>query len=269
MYRVHEPPSREKLVALKDYLKTFDLEFALGQVIRPATFNRTLARVGDADFKPQVMEQVLRTQTQAYYAPANHGHFGLALGSYAHFTSPIRRYADLLVHRSLVAAYGLGPGGLTDDEATQMERLGEQISMLERRAMEAERDTVDRYVAAYLAERVGEVVEARITGVLNFGFFATVEGIGGDGLMPARDLGREYFRYDEAAQQLVGEETGTTYSAGQRLRLRLAEANPVSGALRFELLPEDRDGAPRPRKPARPIKRRGRPANIRHQSRKR
>jgi ribonuclease R len=269
MYRVHEPPSREKLVALKDYLKTFDLEFALGQVIKAATFNRVLARVGEADFKPQLMEQVLRTQTQAYYAPANHGHFGLALGSYAHFTSPIRRYADLLVHRSLVSAYGLGPGRLTDDEAAEMERLGEQISMLERRAMEAERDTIDRYVAAYLSERVGEVVEARITGVLNFGFFATVEGIGGDGLMPARDLGREYFRYDEAAQTLVGEETGTTYAAGQRLRLRLAEANPISGALRFELLPEDGDAAPRARKPARPIKRRGRPANVRHQGKRR
>src|SRR3546814_12987005 len=104
------------------------------------------------------MEQVLRSQTQAYYAPANHGHFGLALGSYAHFTSPIRRYADLVVHRSLVQAFGLGPGGLTDDEATQMERTGEQISMLERRAMEAERDTTDRYVAAYLSERVGEAI---------------------------------------------------------------------------------------------------------------
>lgn len=268
MYRVHEPPSREKLVALKDYLKTFDLEFALGQVVRPATFNRVLARVGEVDFKPQVMEQVLRSQTQAYYAPANHGHFGLALGSYAHFTSPIRRYADLLVHRALVAAYGLGVGGLTDDEAAGMDRIGEQISMLERRAMEAERETIDRYVAAYLAERVGEVVEARITGVLNFGFFATVEGIGGDGLMPARDLGSEYFRYDEAAQQLIGEDTGTTYAAGQRLRLRLAEANPVSGALRFELLPEDRNEVQRPRKPGRPVKRRGRPANIRHQGKR-
>ena len=148
-----------------------------------------------------------------------------------------------------------------------MERTGEVISMLERRAMEAERDTVDRYVAAYLSERVGEVVEARITGVLNFGFFATVEGIGGDGLVPARDLGREYFRYDEAARELVGEETGTTYASGQRLKLRLAEANPVSGALRFELLDEDRSSRPAPRKPGRPgkpIKRRGRPANIRH-----
>ncbi len=285
MYRDHEPPAREKLVALKDYLKTFGVEFALGQVVQPSTFNHIIERVGDSDFRPQVMEQILRTQTQAYYAPGNHGHFGLALGSYAHFTSPIRRYADLIVHRSLVQAYGLGPGGLTEGEAGAMERIGESISMLERRAMEAERDTIDRYVAAYLSERVGEVLDARITGVQNFGFFATVEGIGGDGLMPVRDIGREYFRYDEAAKALVGEESGETYSSGMRLKLRLAEANPVSGALRFEMADgkgsgsaprgdstrSDRPGSDRPGsdRPRRTIKRQGRPANIRHQGRKR
>ncbi|MES2058403.1 MAG: ribonuclease R [Pseudomonadota bacterium] len=269
MYRVHEEPSREKLVALKDYLKTFGVEFALGQVVRPATFNHILDKVGEVDFRQQVMEQVLRTQTQAYYAPANHGHFGLALGSYAHFTSPIRRYADLIVHRALVSAYKLGPGGLTEGEAAGMERIGEGISALERRAMEAERDTIDRYVAAFLAERVGQVVETRITGVTNFGFFATVEGIGGDGLMPVRDIGGEYFRFDEAARKLVGEHSGTEYASGQRLPLRLAEANPVSGALRFEMV-DGKGAAPeRDVKPARVIKRRGRPANIRHQGRKR
>ncbi|UVO49792.1 VacB/RNase II family 3'-5' exoribonuclease [Sphingomonas sp. SUN019] len=269
MYRVHEPPSREKLVALKDYLETFDVPFALGQVVKPATFNHILDRVGDADFRPQVMEQVLRTQTQAYYAPANHGHFGLGLGSYGHFTSPIRRYADLVVHRALVAAYALGPGGLAPDGG-EMERIGTSISQLERRAMEAERDTIDRYVAAFLAERVGQVMETRITGVTNFGFFATVEGIGGDGLMPVRDLGGEYFRFDEGARTLTGENSGDQYALGQRLEMRLAEANPVSGALRFELpegkgaLPtRDRSGKPRP------LHRRGRPANIRHQGKKR
>jgi len=272
MYRVHEPPAREKLVALKDYLDTWGVKFALGQVVTPATFNRIIDKVGDADFRPQVMEQVLRSQTQAYYAPANHGHFGLALGSYAHFTSPIRRYADLIVHRSLVAAYDLGPGGLTADEAAGMERIGEAISRLERRAMEAERDTIDRYVAAYLAGKVGEVVETRITGVQNFGLFATVEGVGGDGLLPVRDLGGEYFRFDEAARRLVGESTGEEYAIGQMLPLRLAEANPVSGALRFEL-PEGRYGAPQDRsrggkKPPRVLKRRGRPPNIRHQGRR-
>ena len=272
MYRVHEPPSREKLVALKDYLETFGVAFALGQMIRPATFNHILDRIGDADFRPQVMEQVLRTQTQAYYAPANHGHFGLALGSYAHFTSPIRRYADLLVHRALVRAYDLGAGGLTEGEAEGMERIGQAISGLERRAMEAERDTVDRYVAAFLAERVGETVAARITGVTNFGFFATVEGIGGDGLMPVRDLGGpgggEYFRFDEGARTLTGETSGDVYALGQHLDLRLADANPVSGALRFEL-PGGKGAAPPPARTDRVMKRRGRPANIRHQGKRR
>ncbi|MGV3478683.1 MAG: ribonuclease R family protein [Sphingobium sp.] len=267
MYRVHEPPAREKLVALKEYLKTFGLEFALGQVIRPDTFNHVIRRVGESDHKPQVMEQILRTQTQAYYAPINQGHFGLALGSYAHFTSPIRRYSDLVVHRALVAAYGLGEGALSGDEAATMERTGEHISLLERRAMEAERDTVDRYVAAYLSEKVGEILDVRITGVQNFGFFATVEGLGGDGLVPVRDLGGEYFRYDEATHSLTGEDSETIYSSGMRLKLRLAEANPVNGALRFEL-PEGRGALP-PKRPARVIKRRGRPANIRHQGRKR
>lgn len=245
MYRVHEPPSREKLVALKEYLASLDVPFALGQVVRPETFNRILERVGESDFRPQVMEQILRTQTQAYYAPRNAGHFGLALGSYAHFTSPIRRYADLLVHRALVGAYGLGPDvaetKLTGSEAERMEATGEAISKLERRAMEAERDTVDRYVAAYLAERVGEIMPARITGVQNFGFFATVEGLGGDGLVPARDLGREYYRYDERIHALIGEDSGTRYALGDRLDLRLVEANPVSGGLRFEL-PEGKGG---------------------------
>jgi ribonuclease R len=283
MYRDHEPPGREKLVALRDYLKTFAIEFALGQVIRPGTFNRLIERAraagGEAgeeepSFLPQIMEQILRTQTQAYYSPENMGHFGLALGSYAHFTSPIRRYADLVVHRSLVRAYGLGEGGLSDAEADSMEVTGELISQLERRAMEAERDTIDRYVAAYLSERVGELVDCRITGVQPFGFFATVVGLGGDGLVPVSTLGSDYFRYDEASQTLVGDDSGETFSLGQRLRLRLAEANPVSGGLRFEIP----DAAPSPRrtvkrdgkrdrkdagKPRRMQGKRGRPGNIR------
>ncbi|MBB4154723.1 ribonuclease R [Sphingomonas jinjuensis] len=271
MYRVHEPPAREKLVALKDYLETFGVPLALGQVIRPKTFNHLLDRVGDSDFRPQVMEQVLRTQTQAYYSPENRGHFGLALGSYGHFTSPIRRYADLLVHRSLVAAYKLGPGALSPDEAARMGVIGEAISGLERRAMEAERDTLDRYVAAYLAERVGEIVSARITGVKNFGFFATVEGVGGDGLVGVRDMGAEYFRYDEGLQTLTGEDSGDVYHLGQRLELKLAESSPVSGALRFEL-PGGKMGLPPMRdkkRGDRVVNHRGRPGNIRHQGRRR
>ncbi|MEA3003658.1 MAG: ribonuclease [Sphingomonadales bacterium] len=273
MYRDHEPPSREKLVALKDYLATFGIEFALGQVVRPSTFTHIIERVrameGGADILPQIMEQILRTQSQAVYSPQNTGHFGLALGSYAHFTSPIRRYADLIVHRSLVRAYGLGEGGLSDAEAQSMDVTGELISQLERRAMEAERETLDRYVAAYLSERVGDLVDCRITGVQPFGFFATVEGLGGDGLVPVSTLGSEYFRYDEASRGLIGEHSDERFTLGQRLKLRLVEANPVSGGLRFAL-PDaataprrgDRSGRGDGRK--RPIQgRRGRPANIR------
>ncbi len=278
MYRIHEPPSREKLVALKEYLKTFDMEFALGQVIRPSTFNRLIDKIGEMEAKPQIMEQILRTQTQAYYGPDNAGHFGLALGSYAHFTSPIRRYADLLVHRALVGGYGLelpAPKGsklpekssLSADDLADMGRIGEVISQHERRAMEAERETVDRYVAAFLAAHVGEIVKARITGVQNFGFFATVEELGGDGLVPVSTLGAERFFYDEPGKALEGVESGERYTVGQRLELRLAEADPINGTLRFEL--PDAPGRPAPRKldrtrPGRDGNRRGRPANVRH-----
>ncbi|MBA3577444.1 MAG: RNB domain-containing ribonuclease [Sphingomonas sp.] len=268
MYRVHESPSREKLVTLKDYLDTHDVEFALGQVVKPATFNRIIERIGDADFRPEIMEQILRTQMQARYSPDRLGHFGLSLATYAHFTSPIRRYADLLVHRALVTAYRLGEGGLPAEDAEKFEAIGEQISRLERRAMEAERETLDRYVAAFLADQVGQLVDCRITGVQPFGLFATVEALGGDGLVLASTLGNEYFRYDEKSQQLVGEHSGEAYRQGQKLKLRIVEANPVSGGLRFEL-PEGSYGgggskaSPRQDK-VRGGQRRGRPANIKH-----
>ncbi|ETI65532.1 ribonuclease R [Sphingobium sp. C100] len=276
MYRVHEAPGRDKLVALKEYLATFDMDFALGQVIRPSTFNALIRKIAESEEKEQIMVQILRSQTQAYYAPQNMGHFGLALGSYAHFTSPIRRYADLLVHRALVGAHGLelpAPKGgvipdrssLSQDDYENMGRVGEMISGHERRAMEAERETVDRYVAAYLAAHVGEVMPARITGVQNFGFFATVEGLGGDGLVPVSTLGAERFFYDEAGKALEGVETGERYAVGQRLELRLAEADPINGSLRFELpdVPAPR-GGPMKRDRTRPGIKRGRPTNIRH-----
>jgi len=286
VYRIHEPPSREKLVALKDYLSTFDRKLALGQVITPGLFNRMLKDVADESEKALIMEAVLRSQTQAYYGPRNAGHFGLALGSYAHFTSPIRRYADLLVHRALVDAYGLEQpapngaipplSGLSDRDRADLSRVSKAISAAERRAMEAERDTIDRYVAAWLSARVGEVFECRITGVQRFGLFATILSLGGDGLVPVSVLGAERFFHDEKAQVLEGEQTGTRYALGDRLRLRLAEANPLTGALKFE--PEESAGGHiEPRGRPLPLKkkgdhlagRRGRPGNIRHQGRRR
>jgi ribonuclease R len=290
VYRIHEPPSREKLIALRDYLATMGKKLALGQVVTPGLFNRMLKDISDEAEKALVMEAVLRSQTQAYYGPANAGHFGLSLGSYAHFTSPIRRYSDLLVHRALVDAYKLEqpapPGsipatsGLSDRDRASLQQVSDAISQTERRAMEAERDTIDRYVAAWLSGRVGEVFDTRITGVQAFGFFATIVGLGGDGLVPISTLGGEYFRHDEAAQALVGSDSGTTYASGDRLKLRLAEANPLTGALKF-VLPDADAGRIEPRG-TRPDERqrgpkkagkfivgkRGRPGNIRHQGRK-
>jgi ribonuclease R len=293
VYRIHEPPSREKLIALRDYLATMGKKLALGQVVTPGLFNRMLKDVTDEAEKALVMEAVLRSQTQAYYGPANAGHFGLSLGSYAHFTSPIRRYSDLLVHRALVDAYKLEqpapPGslppasGLSDRDRASLQQVSDAISQTERRAMEAERDTIDRYVAAWLSARVGEVFETRITGVQSFGFFATIVGLGGDGLVPISTLGGEYFRHDEAAQALVGTDSGTTYASGDRLKLKLAEANPLTGALKFVLpdadasrietrgaRPDDRGSrSGGPRKAGKFIVgQRGRPGNIRHQGRK-
>jgi ribonuclease R len=158
-----------------------------------------------------------------------------------------------------------------------MDIIGESISQFERRAMEAERETLDRYVAAYLSERVGDLVDCRITGVQPFGFFATVEGLGGDGLVPVSTLGTEYFRYDEASQTLIGEDSQTIFAHGQRLKLRLVEANPVSGGLRFELADAPgpggarrtirRDGRRGEERGKRMQGKRGRPQNIRHKGR--
>jgi len=298
LYRAHENPSREKLIALKDYLKTFDIEFALGQVVQPRSFNKILRQVAnreDADeITPQIMESVLRSQTQAYYTPTHIGHFGLSLGSYGHFTSPIRRYADLIVHRALVGAYDLEQPkpenkliqpatAMSPGNAQKLDVIAEAISRTERRAMEAERETVDRYVAAYLSEQIGQIVETRITGVQNFGFFATVEAIGGDGLVPVSTLGDGYFTYDEGAQSLTSEDGETVYRPGMRLELRLAEANPVSGSLRFELPDGGGSGRGGRNSQRRPrgnggndnqrgkycAGNRGRPKNIRHQGKKR
>ena len=285
VYRIHEPPSREKLVALKDYLATFERKLALGQVITPSLFNRMLKDVADDTEKALIMEAVLRSQTQAYYGPRNAGHFGLALGSYAHFTSPIRRYADLLVHRALVDGFGLEQpapkgdlppaSGLSDRDRADLSRVSEAISAAERRAMQAERETIDRYVAAWLSARVGEVFDCRVTGVQRFGLFATIIGLGGDGLVPISVLGDERFFHDEKAQALEGEKSGDRFTLGMRLRLRLAEANPLTGALKFE--PEHTEGRIEPRGKPLPLKKkgahfagqRGRPGNIRHQGKRR
>jgi ribonuclease R len=231
MYRIHDAPSKEKLEALREFLGTLGLKLAKGQVIRPELFNRILDQVRGSEHERLVNEVVLRSQSQAQYSPDNIGHFGLQLSRYAHFTSPIRRYADLLVHRALA-------GELPAEDAAGFAEIGTHLSTTERRSMQAERDAVDRYLAAYLAEHVGASFHASISGVTRFGLFVTLDETGAQGLIPIRNIGPEFYRLDEAARTLIGDRSGVTYRLGQGVRVKLAEADQMTGSLRFDLVDE-------------------------------
>jgi ribonuclease R len=244
LFRVHEEPPAEKLEALRETAQAAGLNLAKGQVLKTEHLNRLLKDVADHDDATIINMAVLRSMTQAYYAPENFGHFGLALKAYAHFTSPIRRYADLVVHRALIRAHKWGEDGLTEAEVERLRQTGEQISVTERRSMEAERDTTDRYLAAYLSDRVGTELSGRISGIQRFGAFVQLDETGADGLIPIRDIGREYFDYDRDSQTLMGTETGIMVSVGQRVLVRLAEATPVTGGIILELLELDGKGLP-------------------------
>ncbi len=239
IYRVHDEPALEKIQALREFLRTLDISLQKSQALRPADFNRILARVEGSDVAKLVHEVVLRSQSQAEYAAENYGHFGLNLRRYAHFTSPIRRYADLIVHRALIRALKFGRDGLPEGEDVRsLGEIGAKISATERRAMVAERETVDRLIAHFLAEKIGATFDGHIGGVTRAGLFVKLDDTGADGFIPARTLGSDYFRYREAEHALVGEATGATHRLGDRVKVRLVEAIPVAGALRFELLCE-------------------------------
>ncbi|WP_343311930.1 ribonuclease R [Ancylobacter crimeensis] len=272
LYRVHDAPSLEKVSALREFLQTLDMKLPKVDVVRPAHFNTILAKFAETEFAPLVNQVILRSQAQAEYAHENYGHFGLHLRRYAHFTSPIRRYADLIVHRALIRALHLGPDGLPENaNPEQLAEIAARISAAERRAMTAERETIDRLIAHHLAEQIGAVFKGRIAGVTKVGLFVALDDTGADGFVPAATLGLDYFRFDEARHALIGERTGETHQLGDRVEVRLVEAAPVAGALRFELLsdghyvagggrpPRGRKGrgpAPTRRGPPRPGKRR-------------
>ena len=249
LFRVHEEPPPEKLETLRDVAESVGLTLAKGQVLKTAHLNHLLSAAAGTDHSDVVNMSTLRAMTQAYYAPANFGHFGLALRSYAHFTSPIRRYADLIVHRALITAHGWGDDGLTPADIERLESTAEHISETERRSMVAERDTTDRYLAAFLSERVGEDFTGRISGIAKFGAFVRLDGTGADGLLPVRSLGREFFHFDRDAGTLTGSDTGTVIGLGQRVTVRLTEAAPVTGGLELDLI--DIDGKTLPKGPPR------------------
>lgn len=236
IYRVHDTPDTEKLDTVRNYLNDLGYTLVKGGSIRPGNFNQILKLAEARDEKEMVSEVVLRAQRQAVYATENLGHFGLNLGRYAHFTSPIRRYADLTVHRALVKACNLGEGGQTEKEALSLTDTASQISDYERRAIGAERESTDRYLASYLSGRIGVEFEGRIRGVTRFGLFVSLDETGADGFIPMRTLGFEYFRFEESLHAVIGDTTGGVYRLGQAVTVRLAEATPLTGGLRFEMV---------------------------------
>jgi ribonuclease R len=238
IYRIHDTPSQEKIQSLADFLETLGLPWTKGEAPRTDRFNRLLAETRDSPHADVINEVVLRTQMQAHYSTENIGHYGLNLAKYAHFTSPIRRYADLIVHRALVSALGLGADGLSERDIAQMKGTAEIITFAERRAMAAERDATDRYIAAFLADRVGAEFDGRITGVTRFGLFVRLAETGADGLVPVSSLGGEYFVHDDRSHALVGERSGARWPLGMAVQVRLTEATPVTGGLLFEMLSE-------------------------------
>jgi ribonuclease R len=268
LYRVHDAPALEKVAALREFLQTIGQSLSKSNVLRPGDFNRILERFKDKDSERLVHEVVLRSQAQAEYAAINYGHFGLQLKRYAHFTSPIRRYADLIVHRAIIRALGLGRDGLPDIAPEALAEIGAKISAAERRAMAAERETIDRLIAHFLADRVGATFRGRISGVTRAGLFVKLDETGADGFVPARTIGADFYRFDERHHALIGERTREAYRLGDRVEVKLVEAIPVAGALRFEILSEGRyDIGRRGGKPALPP-RSERPKAKRHKQRR-
>jgi ribonuclease R len=245
IYRCHDEPSLEKMRALGEVLASVGIKLPKDGVLQPALFNRILAMIKGSENELFLNEVVLRTQAQAEYVAENYGHFGLNLRRYAHFTSPIRRYADLVVHRGLIAALKFGDDGLPKSATlAALREVATRISAAERRAMAAERETTDRLIAHFLADQIGSSFDGRIGGVNRAGLFVKLDGTGADGFIPASTLGADYYRYDEAGHAMIGERTGESWRLGDRVHVKLVEAAPVAGALRFELLSEGRHVTP-------------------------
>jgi ribonuclease R len=245
LYRVHEEPSPEKLDVLREVADAAGLQLAKGQVLRTQDLNKLLDAAKGSEDAEVINITVLRSMKQAYYSPDNMGHFGLNLRRYAHFTSPIRRYADLIVHRALIAAHGWGDDGLTADDVENLTQTGEWISETERRSMLAERDTTDRYLAAFLSERVGAEFEGRVSGIAKFGLFVKLLETGADGIIPLSQLGREYWRYIERDGSLKGDDSGRIISVGMPCKVSLVDATAVTGGLTLEML--ELEGKPMPK----------------------
>jgi ribonuclease R len=233
-YRVHEPPDPERVFMLRESLQTLNIKIPHGASPKPGDFNRVITNVRGTPQEHMVNSLVLRTQSQAVYSPENKGHFGLALRQYVHFTSPIRRYSDLLVHRGLIAVCKLGEGGWPSGRNPNLVPPCDHISLTERRAATAERQTVDRFTASYLADRVGANFQGRINGVSRFGIFVTLDDTGADGILPMRHLPQDFYDVDEGAHMVIGRRHGLKLRVGDRITVRLFETDEIAGSIVFE-----------------------------------
>ena len=271
MYRIHDQPADDKIDALREFLTGMGYAFPRGQVMKPGNFNQILSTAKGRPEQDLVHTLVLRAQSQAVYSPDNIGHFGLSLPRYAHFTSPIRRYSDVLVHRALVTGLNLGQGGLPQHRGEAFGAIGQTISNTERRAALAERDAVDRYVAAFMADKIGREYAGRITGVQRFGLFITLDATGADGLLPVAALPDDYYRHDRLHHTLIGQNSRETFRLGDRLTVKIAVCDRVTGALELQLA-EDRSTSPQRPAPPKKSRRRagatsGRPKPTAHRRR--
>ncbi len=237
VYRIHDKPSYDKLESAREFIESFDLSLPKGQSIKPKQINHLLQAAAKHEYSHLISQMVLRTQSQAVYSTDNIGHFGLALEKYAHFTSPIRRYADLLVHRSLIGAYGLGEGALSDGEKSRINEIAQHISTTERTSMGAERSATDRFVASYLSSHIGAEFNGKINGVTRFGLFVTLSESGADGLIPMKSLGDDYYIHDEKAHALIGRKHKYVYRLGAPLRVIIKEADGITGSCIFSVVP--------------------------------
>ncbi len=244
LFRIHDEPSLARMEVLRTFLKSLDIDLPKDGALKPALFNRMLLRLAETEHGQLINEMVLRSQAQAEYAPENIGHFGLNLRRYAHFTSPIRRYSDLVVHRALIRGLDLGDDAGPAIGLERLREIGQAISGTERRAMLAERDTYDRLVAAHLKDHIGAKFDGRVSGVTKAGLFVKLTKTGADGFVPASTIGADFYAYDEAAQALIGQRTGEAFRLGDNVEVRLAEVAPMAGALRFEILSKGRHMRP-------------------------
>ncbi len=243
VYRIHDKPSLDKLDSVREFVESFGITMPKGPVAQPSMINRVLQQAAKLEYSHLISQVILRSQSQAVYAPQNIGHFGLALSKYAHFTSPIRRYADLLVHRSLIKAYGLGDGSIDEAEIARIDEIAEHISQTERTSMVAERNAVDRFTAAYLSEKIGAVFEGRITGVTKFGLFVALNESGADGIVPMRSLKNDFYDHNEDQHALIGKRSGIVFRLGASVTVKLLEADGLTGSTVLEMAGDSINGA--------------------------